>query len=542
MEFVKNTNSISLVIGIETAIKKLSDVGIDTNNYDFACLAEMNLLTGDSDLINVVKDAFKALGICKGGVNLTKESFNGLVNFINMENHEWIAVDVLSTDKESLLDIKNILASGNVEDLDTLLICSRVLQLIGRYNQETGIDSYKTFKLPVEVFENKLLASTRSAMKELRKAEISWDKKIVDIVTVEKEKDPYYMESPMSLTRNKMMEQLQVGAQSLVNKVQRLDKVRAYLQSGKITIPDGALWAVKFIQKDFMTLSYVNAKTKSEYKKLMDSDLDKVAREAARVKFDPYFFGMRNLLRKMMEQFGVKDGDAALVALQQAIINIDSKNKKEDAKASEVIDHTVESEMISTVVEKLLKEEYSLLLTGDKHIAKTKLMVCDIESGTKVTFTNNYAIDGSNVAYATNIPDGTYEIREIEGNMYAVKVVKEFMQEQIEEQKKSSDICIRLKNFNKEIKFENEKGLNAIIKAGMKYGIELKDTKIKGAYDAVYINGKLVATFDCPVHTDMKLADKVALKKVFLGKWNIKCGDTFVCSNGEEKTFLVLFK
>ena len=128
MEFVKNTNSISLVIGIETAIKKLSDVGIDTNNYDFACLAEMNLLTGDSDLINVVKDAFKTLGICKGGVNLTKESFNGLVNFINMENHEWIAVDVLSTDKESLLDIKNILASGNVEDLDTLLICSRVLQ------------------------------------------------------------------------------------------------------------------------------------------------------------------------------------------------------------------------------------------------------------------------------------------------------------------------------------------------------------------------------------------------------------------------------
>lgn len=542
MEFVKNTNSISLVIGIETAIKKLSDVGIDTNNYDFACLAEMNLLTGDSDLINVVKDAFKALGICKGGVNLTKESFNGLVNFSNMENHEWIAVDVLSTDKESLLDIKNILASGNVENLDTLLICSRVLQLIGRYNQETGIDSYKTFKLPVEVFENKLLASTRSAMKELRKAEISWDKKIVDIVTVEKEKDPYYMESPMSFTRNKMMEQLQVGAQSLVGKVQRLDKVRTYLQSGKVNIPEGALWAVRFIQKDFMTLSYVNAKTKSEYKKLMDSNLDKVAREAARVKFDPYFFGMRNLLRKMMEQFDVKDGDAALVALQQAIINIDSKNKKEDVKASEVIDHTLESEMISTVVEKLLKEEYSLLLTGNNHIAKTKLMVCDIKSGKKVVFKDNYAIDGSNVAYATNIPDGTYEIREIEGNMYAVKVVREYMQEQIEEQKKCSDICIRLKNFNKEIKFENEKGLNAIIKAGMKYGIELKDTKIKGAYDAVYINGKLVATFDCPVNTDMKLADKVALKKVFLSKWNIKCGDTFVCSNGEEKTFLVLSK
>ena len=116
-------------------------------------------------------------------------------------------------------------------------------------------------------------------MKELRKAEISWDKKTVDIITVEKEKDPYYMESPMSITRNKMMEQLQVGAQSLVGKVQRLDKVRTYLQSGKVNIPEGALWAVRFIQKDFMTLSYVNAKTKSEYKKLMDSELDKVARE-----------------------------------------------------------------------------------------------------------------------------------------------------------------------------------------------------------------------------------------------------------------------
>ena len=114
------------------------------------------------------------------------------------------------------------------------------------------------------------------------------------------------MESPMSIARNKMMEQLQVGAQSLVGKVQRLDKVRTYLQSGKVNIPEGALWAVRFIQKDFMTLSYVNAKTKSEYKKLMDSELDKVAREAARVKFDPYFFGMRNLLRKMMEQFDVK--------------------------------------------------------------------------------------------------------------------------------------------------------------------------------------------------------------------------------------------
>lgn len=138
---------------------------------------------------------------------------------------------------------------------------------------------------------------------------------------------------------------------------------------------------------------------------------------------------------------------------------------------------------------------------------------------------------------------------EEEGSFYAVKSVKKHMKEELVSQKEISDITIRIKNIFFPLK--------DILRRGAECGIELKDfaireyTKVENGkkvtvrqrvYDAIVINNIVVGKFDCPLQEEWKKETKQLVRSPFFGKWTIKMGDTFICSNGSTKSFLVLSK
>lgn len=547
-----NNNEITSVYMSEVARQELVDVGVVTNNFDFSCLAEINVRSGQSKLIEETKKSFRNLGICLGNVNLTMDSFKGLLDVSTDTEYVYgTMVDTLNVSEEALNKIMSLLVSGNINDNGTLLVVARVLQTLGRYTQEYGIDSFKTFVKPIEVLADEKLKGMRSALKEVRNVKVNWDAKEAS-VEINKDKDEeecFFIKSVMSDTRDAAIEIVQEAAEELSKKVQRMDKVRAYVQQNNIH-HEVAEHCINWMQQDFMTLSFVGREYKKELSGMMQGNLDKVARENARAKFDPYFMGQRNLLRQILATVNVVDEKAALLALKVAC----DKQAKKDADADALarkngetpVNHAEESEMTSSLVEKLLKEEYSLLTISSDHIAKQKLIMCDIEVGEEVEFNNCYAVKDGKAAYAVGIPDGMYVITEEDGKYYATKSVKKHMKQELKSQKEISDITIRVKNIFFPLK--------DILRRGAECGIELRDVAIREytndkkvtvkqrVYDAILINGVVVGKFDCPLREEWKKETKQLVRSPFFGKWTIKMGDTFVCSNGSTKTFLVLSK
>lgn len=539
-----NNNEITSVYMSEVARQELVDVGVVTNNFDFSCLAEINVRSGQSKLIEETKKSFRNLGICLGSTNLTMDSFKGLLDVSTDTEYVYgTMVDTLNVSEEALNKIMALLVSGNINDNGTLLVVARVLQTLGRYTQEYGIDSFKTFVKPIEVLADEKLKGMRSALKEVREVRIDWDGKqaSVKVNTDKDEEECFFIKSVMSDTRDAAIEIVQEAAEELSKKVQRMDKVRAYVQQNNIH-HEVAEHCINWMQQDFMTLSFAGREYKKELQEMMNDNLDKVARENARAKFDPYFMGQRNLLRQILSTVNVADEKAALLALKVAC----DKQAKKDADADALarkngetpVNHAEESEMASSLVEKLLKEEYSLLTISSEHIAKQKLIMCDIEAGEEVEFNNCYAVKDGKAAYAVGIPDGVYTIMEEEGRFYAVKSVKKHMKEELNNQKEISDITIRIKNIFFPLK--------DILRRGSECGVELRDfardKNGKIVYDAILVNGVVVGKFDCPLQDGWTKETKTLVRSPFFGKWTIKTGDTFICSNGSTKTFLVLSK
>lgn len=539
-----NNNEITSVYMSEVARQELVDVGVVTNNFDFSCLAEINVRSGQEKLIEETKKSFRNLGICLGSVNLTMDSFKGLLDVSIDSDHVYgTMVDTLNVTEDSLNKIMSLLVSGNINDNNTLLVVARVLQTLGRYTQEYGIDSFKTFVKPIEVLDDEKLKGMRSALKESREVKINWDLKeaSVKVNTDKDEEECFFIKSVMSDTRDEAIAIVQEAAEELSKKVQRMDKVRAYVSQNNIAHPV-AEHCINWMQQDFMTLSFAGREYKKELQEMMNGNLDKVARENARAKFDPYFMGQRNLLRQVLATVNVQDEKAALLALKVAC----DKQAKKDADADALarkngetpVNHAEESEMASSLVEKLLKEEYSLLTISSDHIAKQKLIMCDIEVGEEVEFNNCYAVKDGKAAYAVGIPDGMYVITEEDGKYYAIKSVKKHMKQELESQKEISDITIRIKNIFFPLK--------DILRRGSECGIELRDVARdkngKIVYDAILVNDVVVGKFDCPLQDGWTKETKTLVRSPFFGKWNIKCGDTFICSNGSTKTFLVLSK
>lgn len=537
-------NEITSIYMSEVARQELVDVGVVTNNFDFSCLAEINVRSGQQKLIEETKKSFRNLGICLGSTNLTMDSFKGLLDVSIDSDHVYgTMVDTLNVSEEALNKIMTLLVSGNIDDNQTLLVVARVLQTLGRYTQEYGIDSFKTFVKPIEVLADEKLKGMRSALKEVREVRIDWDAKeaSVRVNTDKDEEECFFIKSVMSDTRDAAIEIVQEAAEELSKKVQRMDKVRSYVQQNNVAHPV-AEYCINWMQQDFMTLSFAGREYKKELSDMMQGNLDKVARENARVKFDPYFMGQRNLLRQILATVNVADEKAALLALKVAC----DKQAKKDADADALarkngetpVNHAEESEMTSSLVEKLLKEEYSLLTISSEHIAKQKLIMCDIEVGEEVEFNNCYAVKDGKAAYAVGIPDGMYVITEEDGKYYATKSVKKHMKQELESQKEISDITIRIKNIFFPLK--------DILRRGSECGIELRDVARdkngKIVYDAILVNDVVVGKFDCPLQDGWTKETKTLVRSPFFGKWTIKTGDTFICSNGSTKTFLVLSK
>ena len=537
-------NEITSIYMSEVARQELVDVGVVTNNFDFSCLAEINVRSGQQKLIEETKKSFRNLGICLGSANLTMDSFKGLLDVSVDSDHVYgTMVDTLNVSEEALNKIMTLLVSGNIDDNQTLLVVARVLQTLGRYTQEYGIDSFKTFVKPIEVLADEKLKGMRSALKEVREVRIDWDAKeaSVRVNTDKDEEECFFIKSVMSDTRDAAIEIVQEAAEELSKKVQRMDKVRSYVQQNNIAHPV-AEYCINWMQQDFMTLSFAGREYKKELSDMMQGNLDKVARENARAKFDPYFMGQRNLLRQILATVNVADEKAALLALKVAC----DKQAKKDADADALarkngetpVNHAEESEMTSSLVEKLLKEEYSLLTISSEHIAKQKLIMCDIEAGEEVEFNNCYAVKDGKAAYAVGIPDGMYVITEEDGKYYATKSVKKHMKQELESQKEISDITIRIKNIFFPLK--------DILRRGSECGIELRDVARdkngKIVYDAILVNGVVVGKCDCPLQDGWTKETKTLVRSPFFDKWTIKTGDTFICSNGSTKTFLVLSK
>lgn len=537
-------NEITSIYMSEVARQELVDVGVVTNNFDFACLAEINVRSGEQKLIEETKKSFRNLGICLGSVNLTMDSFAGLLDVSVNDDHVYgTMIDKLNVSEEALNKIMSLLVSGNINDNQTLLVVARVLQTLGRYTQEYGIDSFKTFVKPIEVLADEKLKGMRSALKEVRNVKVDWDAKqaSVKVNTDKDEEECFFIKSAMSDARDEAIAIVQEAAEELSKKVQRMDKVRSYVSKNNIAHPV-AEFCINWMQQDFMTLSFAGREYKKELQEMMNGNLDKVARENARAKFDPYFMGQRNLLRQVLATVGVQDEKAALLALKVACDKQAKKDADADALArkngEEVKNHAEESEMTSSLVEKLLKEEYSLLTISKDHIAKQKLTMCDIPVGETVEFNNCYAVQDGKAAYAVGIPDGTYVIAEEDGKFYAVKSVKKHMKEELTSQKEISDITIRIKNIFFPLK--------DILKRGAECGIELRDfardKNGKIIYDAILVNNIVVGKFDCPLQEGWTKETKSLVRSPFFGKWNVKMGDTFICSNGSTKNFLVLSK
>lgn len=537
-------NEITSIYMSEVARQELVDVGVVTNNFDFSCLAEINVRSGQKKLIEETKKSFRNLGICLGSVNLTMDSFAGLLDVSIDSDHVYgTMVDTLNVTEDSLNKIMALLVSGNINDNQTLLVVARVLQTLGRYTQEYGIDSFKTFVKPIEVLADEKLKGMRSALKEVREVRIDWDAKeaSVKVNTDKDEEECFFIKSVMSDTRDQAIAIVQEAAEELSKKVQRMDKVRSYVQQNNIR-HEVAEHCINWMQQDFMTLSFAGREYKKELSDMMQGNLDKVARENARAKFDPYFMGQRNLLRQILSTVNVQDEKAALLALKVACDKQAKKDSDADALARKngetPVNHAEESEMTSSLVEKLLKEEYSLLTISSEHIAKQKLIMCDIEVGEEVEFNNCYAVKDGKAAYAVGIPDGMYVITEEDGKYYATKSVKKHMKQELESQKEISDITIRIKNIFFPLK--------DILRRGSECGIELRDVARdkngKIVYDAIVINNVVVGKFDCPLQDGWTKETKTLVRSPFFGKWTVKMGDTFICSNGSTKSFLVLSK
>lgn len=56
-----NNNEITSVYMSEVARQELVDVGVVTNNFDFSCLAEINVRSGQSKLIEETKSLSEIL-------------------------------------------------------------------------------------------------------------------------------------------------------------------------------------------------------------------------------------------------------------------------------------------------------------------------------------------------------------------------------------------------------------------------------------------------------------------------------------------------
>lgn len=569
----KSNASITSVYMAGVIGNDIQDVGIITNNFDFSCLMEENLLSAgefeylSDELLYVANH----LGILMGKKKITMESFLPFISVSFDAHTNGTEKHSLDTSEESLKSIRVILAEADINDYQSVVTASKVLQLIGRYTQEVGIDSFKTFVLPTEVFSKDLLKDIRSAVKATRKSSIDWNNKLSIEKPLTKEEKRYrekkfFLESSLSSARDEMIESLISDLQESASRIQTLDKVREVLSQVYQYIPKESIEIINWIQADFMSLSRAHSHTANDIKKSLGNEtLDKLSREMISNLFDPYYQGQRNLLRKLLSELGLKRDNVLgrVWAAYYAAI------EKMDAKGSTPLDGEERSEIISSLLDKLLKEELAMTIFSDEDTAVAKLDFCTIPDGVEVEFKNHMATYEEYAAYGIQVSDGVYTIQETEKGFLATKNILAHLQEELNRQEQDGLITVRIKSIEtyewkeghaRTVPVSSSRILNhcanntIILKdVAKRYGYSKEGKTGDSVYDAICLaNGKAIAKFDFPFLDGLDVKVKAMLKKrVLEGEYEVVSSKSFrlydKLPNGKDnfksfhdKTFLLL--
>ena len=115
-------NQICAVITVATISIDPSNIGTDTLNYDFGCLAEANLKSGKADLVEATKEAYRYLEICKGNRILRISDFEGLIDFVSKDEILGTQVFKLNTSEEALKSIKSLIEEADINDSQNLMV------------------------------------------------------------------------------------------------------------------------------------------------------------------------------------------------------------------------------------------------------------------------------------------------------------------------------------------------------------------------------------------------------------------------------------
>lgn len=533
--------SITRNVFAETIMAGIDPIGVTTINYgignDLEIEAKKAMVSGDTTMVDaLIKHCQEFLNIFKGD---NKE--------YKMYSKETIDTDSglkIYTIEKLNKNSKEVLLS-NMKDakptLENIIKVGIDIQNLGRQAQEGDIDAYKTFELLEKVFNTKTLSGIKNRIKSRENLLLKheWNEKDIH---VEGEMKSHYVATETNVTcfyDNSMAQDIDDAmkvvveeCKELLEKKQKIGRLNGIARNRVKDIPEEVVRLVRFLQGQYMTLSTARSKMKSELRKTLKGELDKVAREAVNNKFNDFFSALRNTMRFVLTSHGYIGVDACLTGIK---ICADSCDTLEDENSSDVV---------SSVVDRILTDELLLSSINKSKTTKNKLVECTFEDGEVVEFKMGYSIKEDRYAVGdfNQIPDGIYTIRKIDDKFYACKNIHESILANMEEEINQKHFLVRVKAngvfdlpslLDKEVKLRgyvrvNGKDCRQIVAVG---------NKIIGEYAIPFIDKKDFSS----IKEQKDMVDKV--KAPFEGDYICERAETFITYHDgikDPQIFLVL--
>lgn len=534
--------SITRNVFAETIMAGINPIGVTTINYgignDLEIEAKKAMMTGDTKIVDaLVRD-------CQDFLNI----------FHDEEDKEYTMYSKETIDKDSGLKIYTIekLDENSKGELlyrmkhakPTLKNIIRVgidIQNLGRQAQEGDIDAYKTFELLEKAFNTKTLSGIKNRIKSKENLllEHEWDNKDIHVdgqmrshICIEDKSSSYFYDNSMAQDIDDAMKIVVEECKELLEKKQKIGRLNGIARNRVKDIPEEVVRLVRFLQGQYMTLSTARFKMKSELRKTLKGELDKVARESVNNKFNDFFSALRNTMRFILASHGLAGVDACLAGIK---ICADTCETLEDENTSDVV---------SSVVDRILTDELLLSSVSKTETTKNKLVECTFEDGEVVEFKMGYSIKEDRYAVGdfNQIPDGVYTIRKIDEKFYACKNIHESILANMEEEINQKHFLVRVKAngvfdlsslLDKEVKLRgyvrvNGKDCRQIVAVG---------NKIIGEYAIPFIDKKDFSS----IKEQKDMVDKV--KAPFEGDYICERAETFITYHDgikDPQIFLVL--
>lgn len=533
--------SITRNVFLETITAGIDPIGVTTINYgignDLEIEAKKAMVNGDTTVIdNLVKDCQEFLNIFKGDNKEYKmysqetiDTDSGLKIFIIEKLNENSKDELLFRMKDAKPTLENIVKVG----ID--------IQNLGRQAQEGDIDAYKTFELLEKAFNTRKLSGIKNRIKSKENLLLKheWSEKDIH---VEGEMGSHYVATETNVTcfyDNSMAQDIDDAmkivveeAKELLEKKQKIGRLNGIARNCVKDIPEEVIRLVRFLQGQYMTLSTARSKMKSELRKTLKGELDKVARESVNNKFNDFFSALRNTMRFILASHGLTGIDACLAGIK---ICADTCQTLEDENTSDVV---------SSVVDRILTDELLLSSVSKTEMTKNKLVECTFEDGETVEFNMGYSIKEDRYAVGdfNQIPDGIYTIKKIDEKFYACKNIHEGVIANMEEEINQKRFLVRVKAngvfdlhslLNQEVKLRgyarvNGKDYRQLVAIG---------NKIIGEYAIPFIDKKDFSS----IKEQKDMVDKV--KAPFEGDYICERAETFITYHDgikDPQIFLVL--